>query len=150
MMCYLCFSLIDAIRSNRAQEAIRLTGLESSTRLRMLSAGHSCLLSIAAELVGNPTLLLLDDPLSGLDEISALQVIAVIGRIARRQYASTTVVFSCQQSGHCLLRHVSRLAIFGGNKLIFSQDISALSLSPTMKLSGLFVSRCDLTCDFNT
>lgn len=113
-----------------------MTGLELSAPLSTLSAGGAILLSIAAELVGGPTLLLLEDPLSGLDEIAALQVVEVLGRIARRQYSSTTVVYSCRQPGHCLLRYVNRLIIIGSPKLLFSQDISVLSLCPLMKLQG--------------
>ena len=123
--------------SNRARDAAKLTGLDTQTKLGTLTTGQIRLLSIAAELVGNPTLLLLDDPLSGLDEINALQIIETLGRIARRQYASTTVIYSSKQPGHCLLRHVNHLIIFGGSRMLLSQDISSLSLTPTMKLPGI-------------
>lgn len=124
------------IYSNRAKDAAKLAGLDRSSKLIILNKAQTRLLSICAELVGNPTLICLDDPLSGLDEIGASQVLDVLSHISRRQHSSTTVVYCSNQPGHCILKGVNRLIVLAGSKMVFNQDISELSLQPAMRISG--------------
>ena len=114
---------------NRATEAAKLIRLDSSLKLANLKNDQLRLLSIGSELVSNPTLICLDDPFAGLDEISALVVVSTLSRIAKRQHAPTTIVFSVRQPGHCLLKAVNRLVIFADSSVIFSRDISFLSMA---------------------
>jgi energy-coupling factor transporter ATP-binding protein EcfA2 len=114
-------------RRNRAIEASKIVRLDSSIIVGKMTIGQSRLLAIAAELVSNPTLICLDDPLSGLDEINALLVMDVLRRIAHRQHSPTTIVMSVAQHGHCLLRGVNQLVILADSKMTFCRDISALS-----------------------
>jgi ABC-type multidrug transport system ATPase subunit len=115
---------------SRAAEAARIVGLDVGTKLEYLKSGQRIQLLIAAELVGQPTLICLDDPLSGLDEHSAEEVVDALTRIARRQHSPTTIVFTISQPGHCLLKGVNRLLVFANAKLVFNKDISTLSVAP--------------------
>jgi ABC-type multidrug transport system ATPase subunit len=121
---------------SRAVEAARIVGLDLGTKLQHLKMGQRVQLLIASELVGQPTLICLDDPLSGLDEFSAQEVIDSLTRIARRQYSPTTIVFTVSQPGHCLLRGVNRLIVFANAKVVFNRDISVLSITSTASPHG--------------
>lgn len=64
----------------RARAAIRLSGLDGSTKIYHLTKGEMRLLDIASELVGHPTLICLMDPLIGLDASSALDIMRILYR----------------------------------------------------------------------
>lgn len=69
----------------RADNVARRLGLEALTNrgIDELSAGEATLVAIAAALVTEPTLLLLDEPLSGLDAPSRHRVIAALTDLRR-------------------------------------------------------------------
>lgn len=113
---------------SRAAEAARIVGLDIGVKLQDLRMGQHVQLLIAAELVGQPTLICVEDPLSGLDEPSAQEVVDALSRIARRQHSPTTVVFTVSQPGHCLLRGVNRLVVFANARVVLNKDISAITL----------------------
>ena len=64
----------------RARSAIRLVGLDGSTKIYHLTKGEMRLLNIASELVGHPTLICLMEPLLGLDASSALDIMRILFR----------------------------------------------------------------------
>ena len=64
----------------RARSAIRLVGLDGSTKIYHLTKGEMRLLDIASELVGHPTLICLMEPLLGLDASSALDIMRILYR----------------------------------------------------------------------
>lgn len=86
----------------RGAELIDLLGLESHRGpLRTLSKGTVRKAALAAALIGNPDLLLLDEPTSGIDPLVSRDVTA---EIERRRQAGTTVLLSSH-----LLADVERL-----------------------------------------
>jgi len=72
-------------RGGRADaEALELVGLDELARQRAgrLSLGQSRRLSIATALIGRPELVVLDEPLSGLDAVGVLETLALFRRLA--------------------------------------------------------------------
>ncbi|CAG9464674.1 unnamed protein product, partial [Pedinophyceae sp. YPF-701] len=76
--------------------------------VRGLSGGERRRLSIAAELLASPGLLLLDEPTSGLDSTNAARVVRLAAWLARR---GTTIVMSIHQPRPDLLRLMDRLVL---------------------------------------
>ncbi|KAK2579538.1 hypothetical protein KPH14_010840 [Odynerus spinipes] len=66
--------IIDVLRLNNAR----------NTNSEKLSGGERKRLSIALELVNNPPVIFLDEPTTGLDEISSMQCISLLQKLAKR------------------------------------------------------------------
>ena len=115
----------------RARVATKVTELEGSIRVEKLTTGELRLLSIAAELVGNPTLLCLADPVKGLDASSASVVLRILKKIAKRTSMPTTVVYVIDSINDDMLRHINCVSVFSETELCFSCDFS--EYSPTVK-----------------
>lgn len=101
----------------RARLAARVVGLEGSTKIGRLSKAEVRILSIAAELVGNPTLICLVDPTEGLDAGGALDVIRVLHSVAKRVSMSTTIVYNVFSIHDDMFRLLDNIAFFIDNKL---------------------------------
>jgi len=80
-------------RRRRAEELIERLGLTSfaGAPLRRLSKGQRQRAALAQSLVGDPDLLLLDEPLTGLDAPGRRDVIDLLGELRTR---GTTIFFS--------------------------------------------------------
>ncbi|XP_063990040.1 ATP-binding cassette sub-family G member 1-like isoform X2 [Diachasmimorpha longicaudata] len=75
---------------NDILETLRLTNARETTTER-LSGGERKRLSIALELVNNPPVIFLDEPTTGLDDLSSIQCIELLQRVAQ---SGRTVVCS--------------------------------------------------------
>jgi lantibiotic transport system ATP-binding protein len=85
---------LKASDSGRAIEALGM-GPFASKRVRAYSRGMRQRLGIAIAIVGNPDLLLLDEPMNGLDP-GALQAFRELLRSVNREYGMTIVISSHQ------------------------------------------------------
>ena len=87
------YFLRDPLRSQRLREVIELVELEQKRdeAIATLSRGMKQRLSLARSIIHNPTLLLLDEPVSGLDPIARVQVRNIIKSL---QQQGMTVLIS--------------------------------------------------------
>jgi len=81
------FPLPSASRRQRVTEALEAVGAESyaDARIGELSGGEQQRVLIAHALIGQPKLLLLDEPLANLDLKSEQGIVSVLARLAREQ-----------------------------------------------------------------
>ena len=77
----------------RAREALETVGLAAKMHLRadQLSYGDQRLLEIAQALAANPTVLLLDEPASGMNHQESAQIVRLIGQLRTRGFAIVLV-----------------------------------------------------------
>ena len=77
----------------RAREALETVGLVAKMHLRadQLSYGDQRLLEIAQALAANPTVLLLDEPASGMNHQESAQIVRLIGELRTRGFAIVLV-----------------------------------------------------------
>lgn len=105
-------------------EVLELAGIESlaSQRASGLSLGQGRRLSIARTLLGAPELVILDEPLSGLDTVGVLEVLELFERL--RGEGLTLVVSSHRM--HELERVVGRLAILLEGRIVVESTLDEL------------------------
>ena len=108
----------------RIEEVIRLTGLqpESHKKIGQLSKGYKQRVGLAAALIHNPEVLILDEPTTGLDPNQIVEIREVIRNLGRDK----TVLFSSH-----ILQEVEalcdRVIIINKGKLVADDRISRLS-----------------------
>lgn len=114
------------IRDGRgSDEVLDLVGLthRAGHRADRLSHGQTRRAAVARALLGRPRLLVLDEPLSGLDPEGVEEMLALLRRLAREE--GTTVVFS---SHH--LREVeevcNRVGVLDGGRTVLEGELDAL------------------------
>lgn len=93
------------------------------TRIGDLSGGQRRLVSIASTLLLGTDLLLMDEPLSGLDSLSSLTLLESLRIIAKEQ--SVTMVLVVHQPGPELLNHFDRLVIMNAGKVVYQGPLGA-------------------------
>jgi len=83
----------DADPEARAREALEAVGLAAKMHFRadQLSYGDQRLLEIAQALAANPTVLLLDEPASGMNHQESAQIVRLIGALRTRGFAIVLV-----------------------------------------------------------
>ncbi|XP_046639058.1 ATP-binding cassette sub-family G member 1-like [Daphnia pulicaria] len=116
--------------SNKKKESIienvmTTLGLNETgqTRISCLSGGECKRLSIALELVNNPTILFLDEPTSGLDSSSSFQCVSLLRDLAR---SGRTVVTTIHQPSSRLLEHFDHLYIVAGGSCMYQGPVQSL------------------------
>ncbi|KAL6607792.1 hypothetical protein ACP70R_040855 [Stipagrostis hirtigluma subsp. patula] len=84
---------------------------------RAVSGGERRRVSIGAEIVHDPILLLLDEPTSGLDSASAFMVVQVLRRVAQ---SGSVVVMAIHQPSTRILGVLDRLLLLSRGRAVYS------------------------------
>lgn len=140
----LCGNDLDAAeyRARSVMNELGISALFGRTTAS-LSAGEATLVAIAAALVVQPTVLILDEPLADLDTVSRTTVLTALARIAEHTDIAVVVSEHRTESLQSLATQVVRLAggaaTVGGPELLTaaSDDTPALSeVSSVVALCG--------------
>ncbi|CAB9500321.1 transporter G family member [Seminavis robusta] len=92
------------------------------TKIAQLSGGQKRILSIATTLLLDPNILLLDEPLSGLDSVSSLQVMTSLQYIVER--CGCIALLTVHQPSDAILEFFDRLLVVSAGKLALNSRIS--------------------------
>ena len=117
---------MDACKAQRqARDLIDILGLapNATTRCGGLSKGMRQKVALAGALIHDPELIILDEPLTGLDAASARQVKAVL----RDRVASGTTVIMTTHILEVAERMAERIGVIGNGRLIAEGTLAELS-----------------------
>jgi cobalt transport protein ATP-binding subunit len=97
-----------------ALEVVRLSGLRKRHPLR-LSGGQKKRLAIATVLAMRPRVLVLDEPVTGLDPLGRREVLAVVEKLKREEEATVIMV---EQDAEAVMAWADRVVIMGQGRLV--------------------------------
>lgn len=90
-------------------------------KIENLSGGQKRMMSIACTLLLDPELLLLDEPLSGLDSVSSLEVMEALHLVAERHRC--TIIMIVHQPSEAILEHFNQLVVLRAGKVVYDCGI---------------------------
>ncbi len=127
----------NSINAKRVSEVLELVGLESVAKRKVgkFSLGMGQRLGIAAALLGDPQILLFDEPVNGLDPEGILWVRTLLHDLARQ--GKTVFVSSHLMSEMALT--ASNLVVIGRGKLLAETTVEnfiASRTTPTIKVAS--------------
>ena len=101
---------------SRIDSLLKLVGLQSrvDSRLSELSQGMRQRLTLAAALLGSPTILLLDEPLNGLDPVASAAFVLLLRKLTEK--GVSIVISSHQVEG--LVEIIDRLALMHQGQIL--------------------------------
>ncbi|MFC1440902.1 ATP-binding cassette domain-containing protein [Streptacidiphilus sp. N1-10] len=119
----------NAIPSTRVEEVLREVGLSEAARRRVggFSLGMKQRLGIAAALLGDPPVLLFDEPLNGLDPEGVLWVRGLFRRLARE---GRTVLVSSHMMRE-MENTADQLVVIGRGELIADEPLAEFAARGT-------------------
>jgi branched-chain amino acid transport system ATP-binding protein len=111
-----------AAERERVSEMVELVGLSGAADVPVeaLSLGHARLVELGRALITDPTLLLLDEPSSGLDRVEALALAAVL---RTTQEEKGTAVLLVEHDLEMVRRVVTRLFVIDSGALLASGPV---------------------------
>ncbi|HEX6024250.1 MAG TPA: ABC transporter ATP-binding protein [Solirubrobacter sp.] len=101
-----------------------------------LSGGEQQMLAIARALMGQPRILLLDEPTAGLAPIVVEQLAQVLQQLAREGLTLVLV----EQNVRVALDSCERFVVLRDGRIVFDGDRTALGADPRQRLGRLFIS----------
>jgi len=90
-------------------------------KIKELSGGQQRIVAIVATLLTSPKLLLLDEPLSGLDSVSSQQVMEFLRDIVKEK--SCSVILSLHQPSDLILEQIDKIMVLNAGSLIMNEKI---------------------------
>jgi ABC-type multidrug transport system ATPase subunit len=124
------FARLEKAPRGAVARMLELTGLGGGEETGTLSGGNRQRLNIAVGLLGDPPLLLLDEPSASLDPAQRERLWAFIAEL------SATVVFTTHDVGEAG-RHADRLLVLADGRLLFSGTPAELSAGADLESAFL-------------
>uniref|UniRef100_A0A0U9HZ98 Putative ABCG protein n=1 Tax=Chrysomela populi TaxID=154003 RepID=A0A0U9HZ98_CHRPP len=126
-------------------EVLSLLGLQNcvDTRTEHLSGGQRKRLAIALELVNNPPVIFLDEPTTGLDNVSIKQCMELLQKITRQ---GRTVICTIHQPPASLFQNFDQVYVMANGFCVFNGSPSRLV--PYMSLSNCICPPTSTPADF--
>ena len=119
----------------RLLAAVNLDGDAAARKFRACSMGMKQRLGIAAALLGNPSLLILDEPTNGLDPVGIVEMRELIRRLARPDSPDTGETRTIILASH-LLNEVEqvcdRVGVMARGKLLYSGPVSEMGVTASI------------------
>lgn len=106
----------------KVEGLISLLGLNNSrdTFIEKLSGGERIRVSLGIELLGDPPIILLDEPISGLDSFNALNILTVAKALAGM---GKTVLLTIHQPSYKMLSYFDRLILMSQGSVLFQGQL---------------------------
>ena len=95
-----------------------------SDRKKGISGGEKKRVSVGLELITRPSVILLDEPVSGLDSFSAAQLIKVLRRVAN---AGTGVLFTIHQPSSPIFATFDHLIVLNKGRVMYQGHANNLT-----------------------
>ncbi|KAI1390767.1 P-loop containing nucleoside triphosphate hydrolase protein [Hypoxylon trugodes] len=109
--------------ATRVDEMICELGLKScaDTAIKQCSGGEKRRTSIGIQLLGSPSILLLDEPTTGLDATSALAVVSTLQRLAK---SGRTIITTIHQPRSDIINLFDKLVVMSKGGLLYAGQAS--------------------------
>jgi ABC-2 type transport system ATP-binding protein len=124
------FARLEKAPRDAVARMLELTGLGGDEETGKLSGGNRQRLNIAVGLLGDPPLLLLDEPSASLDPAQRERLWAFIGTL------TATVVFTTHDVGEAE-RHADRVLVLAGGELLFAGTPAELAAGRDLETAFL-------------
>lgn len=121
----------------RATDALlELVGLEreADVPVEALSLGHGRLVELARALVGEPRLLMLDEPSSGLDRVERLELVSILRRVHEDRGAAIVLV---EHDLEMVAAATQRLVVLDFGRLIADGTVAGVLENPEVQRAYL-------------
>ncbi|RVD92306.1 ABC transporter [Tubulinosema ratisbonensis] len=90
-----------------------------NTYLSNLSGGQKKRVSIGIELLNNPKILFLDEPLSGLDSFNAMNIIEILSKLKNEK----SIIMTVHQPSYKMLQYFDKIILISEGMLVFDGEL---------------------------